>query len=251
ADHVELSTTMSNEGKEPLTGLLSGFTLWPNSGFLFPVPGLATVSEGKATGALARRVSAYDSDWAITLHAPYFDYVGSGSRDLLLQHTLKPKETRTFNAWLQVGSSGDLAPVVAEDIELGQLGSGNVRGTISGRDGAVVAEPLVIVEKDGKPYAWTLGRGNAYRLQLPEGEYALYATGRNYSRSTSQTLAIATGADEARNFAQLEKPGRVEFAVADANTGSPLDARITIVGGERPVVEFLGRSTFFTELEHR
>src|SRR5256885_13244627 len=32
---------------------LSGLTLWPRSGFLFAVPGLAAVSEGKADGALA------------------------------------------------------------------------------------------------------------------------------------------------------------------------------------------------------
>jgi len=251
ADHLELSTRMSNEGEAPLTGLRSGFTLWPNSGFLFPVPGLAGVNEGKASGALAPRVSAYDSDWALTLHAPYFDYVGSGSRDLLLQHALKPKETRTFDAWLQVGASGDLAPVVAEDIGLRQLSAGTVHGTISGRDGTAVAEPVVVVEKDGKPYGWTLGRGNAYRLQLPAGDYTLHATGRNYSRSAAQSLALAPDAEEVRSFAQLERPGRVEFAVTDADSGGKLDARITIVGGERPVVEFLGRATFFTELEHR
>ena len=251
ADHIELTTTMSNEGSVTLGALLSGFTLWPNSGFLFPVPGLAGLTEGKATGALAPRVSAYDLDWAVTLHAPYLDYVGSGSRDLLLQHALKPKESRTFSATLQVGSSGDLAPVVAEDIEQGRLPAGDVHGNLTSRDGAAVTEPVVMVEKDGKPYAWTLGHGSAYRLQLPAAQYTLYATGRAYSRTPAQSLSVAVDRDEVHNFTQLDKPGRVEFAVADAGNGSALDARITIVSGDKPVVEFLGRSTFFTELERR
>ncbi|HEX4388554.1 MAG TPA: CehA/McbA family metallohydrolase [Steroidobacteraceae bacterium] len=251
ADRIELTTTMSNEGNATLSALLSGFTLWPNSGFLFPVPGLAGLNEGKATDVLAPRVSAYDRDWAVTLHAPYLDYVGSGSRDLLLQHALKPKESRTFSAWLQVGSSGDLAPVVAEDIEEARLPAGDVHGNVTSRDGAAVAESVVMVEKDGKPYAWTLGHGSAYRLRLPAAQYTLYATGRAYSRSPAQNLSLAADRDEVRNFTQLDKPGRVAFAVADADNGGPLDARITIKSGDKPPVEFLGRSTFFTELERR
>lgn len=96
SDQIAISTTMTNTGKLPFTDLLSGLTLWPNSGFLFQVPGLAGVTEGKADGALADRVVAYDADWTVTLHAPYLDHVGSGSRDLFRLHTLGPGQSRTF-----------------------------------------------------------------------------------------------------------------------------------------------------------
>src|SRR5215470_9831390 len=66
SDQIAISTTMQNAGAHTLTDLLSGLTLWPNSGFLFAVPGLAGVTEGSAAGALSKRVVAYDSDWALT-----------------------------------------------------------------------------------------------------------------------------------------------------------------------------------------
>ena len=44
------------------------------------------------------------------------------------------------------------------------------------------------------------------------------------------------------------EPGQVAFAIDDARSGAPLDARIVIETGDQPVVEFLGRKTFFTEL---
>src|SRR6202042_2465810 len=96
SDRVLISVTMTNEGGTTLTGLLSGLTLWPSSGYLFAVPGLAGVNEGKADAALAHRVTAYDAGWTVTLHAPYLDHIGSGSRDLFLLHTLAPGQSRTF-----------------------------------------------------------------------------------------------------------------------------------------------------------
>ncbi len=53
---------------------------------------------------------------------------------------------------------------------------------------------------------------------------------------------------QTQDFTGLGEPGAVAFAVADASSGAPLDARIVIDTGDQPVVEFLGRRTFFTEL---
>ena len=97
-----MQTVMTNGGDTPLAGLLSGQTLWPSAGYFFGIPGLGGLQEGMSTGALADRAVAYDEDWSITLHAPYLNFVGSRSKDLLLQHTLQPGESRMFDAWLQV-----------------------------------------------------------------------------------------------------------------------------------------------------
>ncbi len=251
SDRVEITTTMTNEGDTELTGLLSGLTLWPSSGFLFAVPGLAGVTEGDTRVALAHRVSAYDADWTVTLHAPYLDHIGSGSRDMFLLHSLKAKESRTFTAWLQVGSSGDLAPVVGAEIEDGKLPAGTVHGTVRTQGGGTLAEPVVVVEKNDRPYAWVLGHGGAYTIRLPVGDYSLYATGRNYSRSAPARVTVAADKDQARDFADLREPGSIEFTVVDASSGAPLDARIDILAGDKPAVEFLGRKSFFTELARK
>ena len=251
SDEIAISSTMTNGGAQPLPDLLSGLTLWPNSGFLFAVPGLAGVTEGSAAGALSRRVVAYDSDWALTLHAPYLDHIGSSSRDLFRRHTLAPGASRTFEGWLQVGASGDLAPVVAKEIAREHLSAGTVHGRVRSATGQPIARPVVVVEKDGKPYAWTVGINGAYRLALPAGDYRLFATALHYSQSAPAPLALVPGASEGRDFQDLEPPGRIELEVAEAHSGVPLDARITIGEGTKPLVQFLGRTTFFTTLERK
>lgn len=251
SDQIEIRTTMTNGADAEVSELLSGLTLWPSSGFLFAVPGMAGVKEAAADAALAHRVTAYDRDWAITLHAPYFDHVGSGSRDLFQLHTLKPRESRSFTGWLQVGTQGDLAPVLKAQIDQAKLPYGTVHGKVSAIDRPWVAGAVVMVEKAGKPYGWAAPFGGAYRLDLPVGDYSLYATGPNYSRSAPVAISVAAGSDTSRDFAGLEPPGRVDFAIADGARHTPLDARIVISEGEKPTVEFLGRSTFFTELDRK
>jgi hypothetical protein len=251
SDEIAISTTMSNGGTRTLPDLLSGLTLWPNSGFLFAVPGLAGVTEGSAAGALSDRVVAYDADWALALHAPYLDHIGSSSRDLFRRHTLAPGESRTFEGWLQVSASGDLAAVVAAEIARCQLSAGIVHGRVTTANGRVIAQPVVVVEKEGKPYAWTLGRKGFYRLALPAGDYRLYATAQHFTHSASASLSLAPGAAEVRDFRDLEPPGAIELEVAEARSGAPLDARVTISTGEKPLVEFLGRKTFFTALDRK
>ncbi len=248
SDQIAISTTMTNGGKRTLADLLSGLTLWPNSGYLFAVPG---VKEGSAAAALADRVVAYDSDWSLALHAPYLDRVGSSSRDLFLRHTLAPGASRTFEGWLQVGTSGDLAPVVAAEISRQHLPAGTIQGHVGSAGRQLIAQPVVVAEKDGEPYAWTLGRNGTYRLTLPAGDYRLYATARHYAASAAVPLHLQAGALEVRDFHDLEPPGSIALEVADTESGAPLDARISISAGDKPLVQFLGQTTFFTTLEPR
>lgn len=251
ADRVRIDTIMSNGGNARLDGLLSGFTLWPNSGHRFGVPGLEALEHGPATGALAKRLVAYDEDWMIALHAPYLTYIAHGSLDLYQLHSLGVGESRRFEGWLQVGTSGDLAPVVAAEIEQQHLPAGTVRGSVTGADGHAIEQPVVVVEKAGHPYAWTLGAQGHYALQLPAGEYALYATSRNESQSPRVPVTVSAGSSSALDFNGLEKPGHIRFEIRDRRSGQPLDARIAIGAGQRPLVEFLGRKVFFTELAPR
>jgi hypothetical protein len=251
SDSVEIRTTLRNGGGEALTGLLSGMTLWPKGGHFFGVPGLTGVVRGTMDGALADRVVAYDEHWTVALHAPYADHISDGSLDLYQLHSLAPGDSREFLAWLQVGSSGDLKPVIAAEIARKRLASGVVRGTVTAGDGNAVDAPVVVIEKQGRPYAWVLGSQGGYELSLPVGGYDLYATAKNYSQSDRLHVDVTAGAAIVRDFHGLQIPGRIRFTVADARTGKPLDARVSIADGQRPFVEFLGRTTFFTELERK
>ena len=251
ADHVVLQTTMTNGGDVPLSNLLSGHTLWPSAGFYFGVPGLGDMVEGKATAALADRAVAYDEDWAIALHAPYLDYVGSRSKDLFQQHSLAPGASRTFEAWLQVVPRGDLGPVLAEEIERKHAAAGTVSGVVTTRDGKPVAQPIVVIEKQGVPYGWSVGHDGRYEVRVPVGAYRLYATAKGYSQSAPLSLEVGAGNAAVADFKALDPPGRVSFSVKDARSARAEDARITISRGQRPLVEYLGRSTFFTELNRK
>lgn len=248
SDHVAITVTMTNGGGAALPDLKSGLTLWPNSGFFFGVPGMQDVAEGAADAAPAHRVVAYDEAWSIALHADYFDRVGDESKDLYLSNALAPGQSRTFEGWLQVSPSGDLAPVLRAEIERRHLAAGTVRGLVLDRDNRAVDSALVMVEKHGTPYAWVLGHAGHYEMLLPQGDYTLYATGRNYSQSRSMAVTVRSGSTQTRDFHDLKGPGRIEFAVTGSR-GAPLDARIAIIAGQKPFVEFLGRRTFFTELE--
>jgi len=256
ADHLDLQVTMRNDGDVALPGLLSGLTLWPSSGYLFSVPGMNGVAEGKADGALADRVVAYDEDWAIALHAPYFDHVGDDSMDLYRLHTLEPGASHSFEGWLQVRPSGDLAPIVRAEIERRGLPSGRVHGVVAARGGErrgghPIDHPVVVVERGGKPYAWVMGGVDGYDLTLPRGDYVLYATAKNHSLSRRVRVTVAAHSSQVRNFRSLAGPGRVRFHITETRTGLPLDARLVMAEGPRSPVEFLGRGTFFTELDRK
>ena len=248
-DAVEIRTTMTNNGASALTDLLSGLTLWPSAGYYFPVPGTVGIDDGKAEGALSDRASAYDSDWSITLHAPYLSHLGAASKDLYLRHTLAPGASRSFEGWLQVGSSGDLAPVLRSEIEHHKFAAGTIRGWVREKNGNAVTQPVVIVEKQGKSYGWAIGNQGRYELQLPAGPYSLYATAKNFSQSAPVQVNVTAGSSTTLDIGALQRPGRIEFTIADAATGKALDARIKIAEGQKPVVQFLGRKIFFTQIE--
>jgi hypothetical protein len=247
-DNVHILVRMTNEGAKAVTNILSGLVLWSRGGYFFGVPGLAHTTTGSGSGALSDRIVAYDRNWLIALHEPVFDRFAYGQRDLYLRNTLRPGESRTFEGWLQVIGRGDMAPVVKAEIARRALAAGTVSGTVTDTAGRPVASPIVLVEKAGIPFAWAAGRDGRYRIDLPAADYALYATTAGYSDSARVRLTVPRNGAVRRDFTGLEPPGRLQIAVTDAATHLPLDARIDIQAGQKPVVEYLGEHTFFTAL---
>jgi hypothetical protein len=250
-DSLHIVVTMTNRGATPVENILSGLVLWSQGGHFFGAPGLPHTVEGSAAGAMSDRIVAYDRDWAIALHEPGFDRFGYGQKDLYLRHTLAPGAQRTFEGWLQVVPRGDLAPVVEAEIARRRLGSGRLSGRVEALGGAAMETAVVMVERDGVPYAWALADAGRYGIDLPTGNYTVYATGEGYSETPPRRLSIAEGAASIQDFTGVEPPGRLRFALTDKATDAPIDGRIDIVRGQRPVVEYLGKHTFFTELAPR
>jgi hypothetical protein len=248
SDLIHVKTTMTNEG-EALTDMLSGYTLWPDAGFKFAVPGYAGRDQAVVDNPISDRFVGYDADWAIALHAPDMTEIKSKSRDLYTQHSLKKSESITFEGDYQVLAGGDLSPVIRAEIERKNLQSGTLTGSVKTQQGKSVTEPAVVVLKKGVPYIWVIGKHGEYNIDLPVGDYQVYATGKGYSDSAKHDVNIKRNDSQTLSFSDLLAPGKVNIQVTDAQTTAALDAKIQIKKGNKPLIEFFGAKTFFTELD--
>jgi hypothetical protein len=122
-------------------------------------------------------------------------------------------------------------------------------GSVKTQEGKSVDEPAVVVLKDGVPYIWVIGNNGQYKLDLPVGDYQVYAAGKGYSASTKHDISIKNNESQTLSFADVLAPGEVNIQVSDAQTMSALDAKIQIEKGNKPLIEFFGAQTFFTELD--
>jgi hypothetical protein len=106
-----------------------------------------------------------------------------------------------------------------------------------------------VVLKKGVPYIWVIGKHGEYNIDLPVGDYQVYATGKGYSDSTKHDVSIKYNDSQTLSFSDLLAPGKVNIQVTDAQTTAALDAKIQIEKGNKPLIEFFGAKTFFTELD--
>ncbi|GAC34675.1 CehA/McbA family metallohydrolase [Paraglaciecola polaris] len=256
SDLIHVQTTMTNQG-EAILDMHSGFTLWPDAGYKFAVPAQANkankpnneATNEQSANFITDRFVGYGADWAVALHAPDMTEVKNQSRDLYTHHNLQAGQTVSFSGDYQVLASGDLAPVVRAEIERKNVKAGTLSGDVQTQSGKVLAQPAIVVTKDGVPYMWGLGQNGQYQFDLPVGEYQVYATGKGYSDSKVHTIEITENNTQTLSFNDLLAPGKVSIHVTDANTKAPLDAKIKIEKGNQPLIEFLGARTFFTELD--
>lgn len=249
SDRIHVKTTMTNQG-EALVDMLSGYTLWPDGGYKFAVPGYAGQDQAVVDDPISDRFVGYDADWAVALHAPYMTELKNKSRDLYIQHTLKKSESMSFEGDYQVLASGDISPVIRAEIERKNLQAGTLTGNIKTQQGASVSEPAVVVLKEGVPYIWVIGKNGKYNIDLPVGDYQVYAAGKGYSNSTKHNVSIKNNVSLALSFDDLLAPGKVNIQVTKAQTTTELDAKIQIEKGNKPLIEFFGAKTFFTELDN-
>ncbi len=248
-NRIQADTTITNNDSKPYENLLSGYVLWPEGGYIFQPPGMEGIKKGSAKGkALADWMVHYDENWAIGLHAPYFDFINYNARDMYVSHTLKPGEKKQFQGWLEIDPTGDISGMVAFESSRKGLKTGTLNGKVTTQDHKTMNTPVIIVEKDGHPYTWTTGKNGAYSLDLPAGTYTAYAAGKSYASSSKAGITVKEGEKTEQSFTDMKYPGEIAFTVSEKGSQMPIDARITIEKGEAPLVKFLGQQTFFTEL---
>ena len=259
-DRIHIKTVITNEGAEPLADILTGYGQWAKAGALQEPAGAEKVREGRKVMAevkapLTKTTFAYEEDWALGLYGPFFNHSSYEGKDLYRLHTLKPKESKTFEGWMAVLPSGDISPAIVAEAEFEKKKIGIVAGQVTAADGQAIARPAVIAEKDGRLISWTLGRDGRYELTLPAGDYEIYASALNHAPSAKQKVKVKVkvkeGAKAAEaDFSGLAGPGQVTFNVTDQN-GQPLAGRLAIDKGVTQAISFLGPKTLFTSLEKK
>lgn len=245
---IQMVTEMRNAGDAELGLIKSGYVVWPDGGAMFGIPGLYGVNASSEETALADWTAAYGENWVLALHAPYATIVEYDGQDRYLEHELESGTSRTFEGWLQIAGEGSLAPVVAAEIALTGEAHGEFSGEVFTRDKQAIERPAVIAFKNGEPYAFTIGSGGSYSLTLPAGDYEVFATAKGHSQGERRALTIADGSKTNVDFADVDAPAVVHFQVSDADSGAPLDARISIEQGPMPLISHYGTRTLFTEL---
>jgi len=276
SNEVKITTIFENtDKKNSYPNLYSGYTLGNKGGYMFGPYGyntpdkktkLITVNE-----PFGQYITTYNEDYTVALHVEDSNiYTGtSGYKDLYNLTTLAPDETKTFNAILQVQNNGDHSVVLDKAIAMKKAKTGTLRGLIKSKD-KKISNPILVVEKEGQfedttgynlkagtvikefqPFTWVIGDKNgSYELNLPDGDYKIYAIAKNYAPSEKKNVKIVNGKTIVENFENLIPGGVVELFVHDSKTKKPLDARIEVKGGTVPVVRYLGASTFFTDFKN-
>ncbi len=248
-DRVEVLTALTQPKKGAVREIASGYALWPKKGFILTPPGMKGARRGGTGTALTDWFAGYDRDWAMALHAPFADWIDHYGKGMFKRHAFGPGDRCTFRGWLQICPEGHVAPVLDFEMERKGHGRGHVSGGVTDEKGIPVAQPVILVEKEGALYCWTQGKAGRYTLDLPEGEYRIQATAYRSGATEPLSLQLKGGEDQVIDFAGLKPPARLCFEVTDTASGEPLDARIGIIEGRQPQIGFLGQKTFFTDLD--
>ncbi len=251
---VKLKTVAENPvgSGATYTDIYPGYTFCTSGGFMFgPFNKSAGAYYDSVTDPYGKYVLGYDSDYSIGLHFPAADSYdgGTGWKDLYKESTFAPGDTATLEAVVQFEDSASISRFVKTVIDERADANGAVSGTVTPAVGDFPEPAIVVVEKDGAPFSWVVADGGAYDLDLPVGDYELYAVAKGYSTSDKVAVSVTDGGALTQDFAGLITQSKITVNVKNAFTNQPVDARIKVTGGTPPLVGFLGKSVFFTELE--
>lgn len=247
---VAIDTVATNPVANPdtYTDIYCGYTFCTSGGYMF---GPFAEDAGAVADPYGKYVLGYDKTYSIGLHYGAADVYdgGTGWKDLYQTTTIAPGESESFNALVQFEDSASISRFV--DTVADERGDpvGTLAGTVTPASDTFPEPPIVIVEKDGETFTWAVAEGGLYSFDLPAGDYDVYAVAMDYSPTAKVALTITESATTTQDFAGLEPMSTLTVKVKKSGTTTPIDARIRVTGGIAPVVGFLGKSVFFTDLD--
>ena len=250
---VKMSTVAANPAGsgETYTDIYCGYTFCTSGGYMFgPFAKSAGDPYSSVSDPYGKYVLGYDSDYSIGLHYPVGDAYdgGTGWKDLYKRSTFAPGDSATFDGRVQFEDSASISRFVTTVIVERGDPNGTVSGAVSAGTGTFPEPPIVVVEKNGEPFTWVVAEGATYSLKLPTGDYQLYAVAKDFSASAKADVTVTDGGSVTRDFSGLVPQSTITATVTRGGTGTPIDARIEVTGGTPPLVGFLGKSVFFTDL---
>jgi len=255
---VGLKTVTTNpaDSGETYTDIYPGYTFCTTGGYMFGPYALGSVLPGDLYSSVAdpygKYVLGYDSAYSIGMHfaAATNHDGGTGWKDLYQKSTLAPGDSATYEGRLQFEDSASISRFVKAVADERADTTGVVSGSVTPSSGTFPEPPIVVVEKGGETFAWVVADATgAYSLDLPAGDYELYAVAKDFSPTAKVAVTVAGGDAQTKDFSGLTAMSKVTVRVTKGDGKTPVDARIKVSGGIAPVVGFLGKSIFFTDLK--
>ena len=251
---VQLHTVATNPGGSgaTYTDLYPGYTFCTSGGFMFGPFGKtagATTRASPRTTASTCSATTPTTPSACTTPTPTPMTAAPAGRTSTSRAPSRPATRPPSTPWC----SSRTAPASRASSRPSSRRVPTLFGTVSGSvtpaSGDFPEPAIVVVEKDGAPFTWVVAEGGAYALDLPVGDYQLYAVAKGYSTTDKVDVSVTDGGALTQDFAGLITQSAVTVDVTNAYTNLPIDARIKVTGGTPPLVGFLGKSVFFTELD--
>lgn len=255
--YVKIKTVATNppEGKV-YKDLYPGYSFCTTGGYMFGPYGLSSAKNdlgyNEVNEPYGKYVLGYDEGYAIGMHfanANFHDG-GTGWKDLYQKVTFSPGEEKVFESVVQFEPGASTSPFLKTAAEQKGDSFGTISGTIQPKGATIVANPILVVEKNNQPLAWVVGKDGLYSIDLPEGDYTVYAVAKDYSPSVKVPVTVVKGQNLKKDFSDLLAASNVAVTVTGKDSKIPVNARIKVTGGTPPVVGFLGASTFFTDLKN-
>jgi hypothetical protein len=251
SNFLQIRTVATNPlgSGETYTGIDSGYTFCTTGGFMF---GPFNRDAYSVTDDYGKYVLGYDKDYSIGLHFADADTYagGTGWKDLYQKSTLAPGDEMTFDAVVQFEGSASISRFVKAVADYRADTTGVVGGEVTPAADDFPEPPVVVVEKDGETFTWVVAEGGFYSLDLPAGDYKFYALAKDFSPTAKVDVTVEGDDDQTLDFAGLAAMSQLTVRVKkEGKVLIPIDARIRVTGGIAPVVGFLGKSVFFTDLD--
>ena len=173
-----------------------------------------------------------------------------GYKELRANYAFQDGESVTFDEYIIVSdepSTRDYNDFLME--YNGITDKTTVSGTVKDASGAPVAEPVIVVAKDGETYGWYLGdeEGN-YSIDLPRGEsdLTIYVERAGYAKGEAQAVDTS-GATASMDLVSGAAKVKVNFNLKDQD-GNPVYGKLELFDAEGnsayPAVRFCGDSIY-------